>query len=92
MYMFVIFFAGRMEKRCLTKATFVNEVDELFDSFNGVTREPDQGKLLRCHVSSISKHMEYWGNAVDKVKSWTFLNKKSEGINCYNSLPKLTSM
>jgi hypothetical protein len=62
MYMFVIFFAGHMEKRCLTTATFVNEVDELFDSFNGVTRKPDHGKLLRCRVSSSSKHVEYWGS------------------------------
>jgi hypothetical protein len=25
--------------------------------------------------------MDYWRNAVDKVKTWTFLNKESEPIN-----------
>ena len=58
--------------------TFVKEVDDLFDSFIGVTRFPDHGKLLRCRLTSTSKHMEYWRSAVDKVKTWTFLNKESE--------------
>ena len=36
------------------------------------------GKLLGCRLTSTSKHMEYWRSAVDKVKTWTFLNKESE--------------
>ena len=77
-YMFVIFFSGHMDNRCLATATFVKEVADLFDSFSGVTCSPDHGKLLRCRLTSTSKHMEYWRSAVDKVKTWAFLNKESE--------------
>ena len=90
--MLLIFFSGHMDSRCLATASFVKEVDDLFNSFSGVTRCPDHGKLLRCHltstskhmeywrraVTSTSKHMEYWRSAVDKVKTWTFLNKESK--------------
>jgi len=76
--MCVIFFSGHMNNKCLATATFVKEVDDLLDSFNGVTRSPDHGKLLRCCLTSTSKHIEYWKSKVDKVKSWTFLNKEFE--------------
>ena len=76
--MFVIFFSGHMDNRCLATATFVKEADDLFDSFIGVTHSPDHGKLLRCHLTSTTKHMEYWRSAVDNIKPWTFLNKESE--------------
>ena len=76
--MFVIFFSGHIYNKCLATAMFVKDFDDLFDSFIGVTHFPDHGKLLRCHLTSTSKHMEYWRSAVDKVKTWTFLNKESE--------------
>ena len=78
--MFVIFFSGHTDNRYLATAMFVKEDDELFDSFSGVTRSPDCGKLLCCRLTSTSKHMEYWRSAADKVKTWTFHNKESEPI------------
>ena len=76
--MIVIFFSGHIYNRCLATATFVKEVDDLFDNFIGVTRSPEYGKFLRCHLTRQTKHMESWRSAVDKVKTWTFLNKESE--------------
>jgi hypothetical protein len=76
--MFVIFFSGHMGSKCLVTATFVKEVYDLFDSFIGVTRSPDHGKLLHCRLTSTIKHMEHWRSAVDKVKTWSYLNKESK--------------
>ena len=67
-----------MDNRCLVTATFVKEVDALFDNFIGVTRSPGRGKHLPCRLTRITKHMEYWSSAVNKVKSRTFLNSESE--------------
>jgi hypothetical protein len=76
-YMIVILFSGHMDNRCLATAAFVKGFDDVFNSFSGVTRSLDHGKLLHC-LSSTSKHMEYWRSAADKVKTWTSLNKESE--------------
>ena len=38
---------------------------------------PNHGKVLRCQLSSTSKHLEHWQNAASKI---TFLNKECEQI------------
>jgi hypothetical protein len=55
---------------------FAKGDDDLFDSFIGVACYPDHGKLVHCHLTS----MEYWRSAVDKVQTWTFLNKEPEEL------------
>ena len=69
-----------MDDRCVTTAVFVKGVVDLFYNFIGVMHCPYCRKLLRCHLTSTSKHMEGWRSAVDKIKSRTFLNKESEAM------------
>jgi len=48
-----------MYNRCLAKANFVKDIDDIFTSLSGVTHSPDLGKLLRSQLTSNTKHMEY---------------------------------
>jgi hypothetical protein len=51
---------------------FVEEVDHLFDSFNGGMHF-DPGKTLGCPLSDNSPHMNHWKKASMGIKSWVFL-------------------
>jgi hypothetical protein len=79
-FLMLQYYAGYMDSRCQSTAVFVKEVDSLFNSFNYVTNKRDHHKVLCCRLSSKSKHLEHWQNAIHKIKSWTFLNKEGEQI------------
>jgi len=64
----------------LSTAAFVKEIDSLFNSFSGAACNPDHGKVLHCCLNRTSKHLEHSQNAVNKIKSWTFLNNEWEQI------------
>jgi hypothetical protein len=64
----------------LATAVIVEQVDNLFDSFNGGTRV-DQGKTLRCPLSDNSPHIGNWKKASMGIKSWIFF-KNGKTILC----------
>jgi hypothetical protein len=66
------FIAGKLESRCVSLIVFVKEVDSL----SGVRCYPDCAKVFDCRLSSTSKHLKHWRNAVDKVKAWIFLSNE----------------
>ncbi|XP_023312941.1 uncharacterized protein LOC108916758 [Anoplophora glabripennis] len=48
--------------------------DKLFDSVNGNTLFPKNGKILKCAVSSSSGHVMFWREARNHLKNMYFVN------------------
>lgn len=61
-----------VEPRVVATATFIKQMDTLFDSFNGRTRNAPEGKELRCAVTEDSPHVRYWREAFSKISQLTF--------------------
>ena len=66
-----MFFAGVLSEDYLATAVFVDDIDELFDSFNSV-KHGASGKPLRSPISDKSPHIGHWTKASMGIKSWIF--------------------
>ncbi|KAI4468155.1 myb/sant-like dna-binding domain [Holotrichia oblita] len=69
-------------------ADFLLFFDKVFDSINGSTIKPQNGKLLRCAVTSSSDHMEFWNEAVRVLSTIKFLKEVTNA----DSLKMITSV
>jgi len=78
-----MFVSGNFGADYVATGVFVEEVDQLFDSFNSNMHAPLFKKLLRP-LSSDSPHMGYWDMAGIGVSSWTFLK---DGKSAFNKPP-----
>lgn len=63
-------FSGVLEQDAIGTAAFLNDVDMLFDSFNG--KSDHSGKELRSNIQENSPHLEYWSKAFQMVRNWKF--------------------
>ncbi|XP_023722385.1 uncharacterized protein LOC111872572 [Cryptotermes secundus] len=63
---------GGCSSEYMVTAVFVEEVDNLFSSFNGGT-SVGRRKTLSCPLSDNSPHIELWKKASMGIKSWIFL-------------------
>ncbi|XP_044746090.1 uncharacterized protein LOC123307735 isoform X1 [Coccinella septempunctata] len=76
-YLYSMIRNGAMQQECIATASFLMEVDTLFDSFNGNTNQ--SGKELKCNITENSPHNEYWPKALQMVKSWKFKRLSKSG-------------
>jgi hypothetical protein len=61
-------------------ADFLLFVDKLFDSVNGSSINPINGKLLRCAVKTNSPHLQFWEEALKVLNSVKCISKKKKCI------------
>jgi hypothetical protein len=61
-----------ISREYLSRATFVSEVDKLFDSFSTVKLAAPSKTLLHL-LSSNNPHIGHWTKAGVQIKSWIFL-------------------
>jgi hypothetical protein len=71
--------SGGCSSEYLATAAFVEQVDNLVDSFSGGTHV-DQGTILHCQLSNNSLHTEHWKEASIGINNWIFLKDGKPGF------------
>jgi hypothetical protein len=75
-----MFVSGNFGADCIATGVFVEEVYQLFDSFNSNKHAPPFKKFLRP-LTSDRHHMGYWDKAGIGVSSWIFLKDGKPAFN-----------
>jgi hypothetical protein len=72
---------NQMSCEALETAYFVQDLNDLFDSFNSTGIKINKcNPRLRCALTSNSCHWNFWENMKLKIKTWQFFNEKSGQI------------
>ena len=72
----VVFDVGNtLSATAIGTARFLLFFDQLFDSMNGSSVNPTNGKLLRCAVKRDSAHHVFWKEALPVLRSVKFVGK-----------------
>ncbi|XP_035209311.1 uncharacterized protein LOC118183814 [Stegodyphus dumicola] len=64
--------SGLIEASAAPTVEFIQEIDNLFDSMNGIRKNPLRGKQLHCAVTEGSEHVKFWTNMLSFIDSWVF--------------------
>ncbi|KAL1489478.1 hypothetical protein ABEB36_014366 [Hypothenemus hampei] len=81
-YIYTLTGHNEFEERVIATATFVQQVNDIFDSVNGnrLRQASDGGNLLRCRATAESGHMEFWAKALEEVQGWEFQRRTKTGL------------
>ncbi|XP_044756674.1 uncharacterized protein LOC123315151 isoform X1 [Coccinella septempunctata] len=78
-YIFSLISAGQMNPEAIGTASFIKEVDTLFDSMNGKSDDGPFGKELKGPLSVRSPHIQYWEEESQRIKKWSFIRYTKTG-------------
>lgn len=74
---------GKLPSDAVNTARFVQDMDILFDSFNGRTIRPEKGKPYRRCLSQNSRHWMLWRRMRSEIFNWTFISKDGKNQKKY---------
>jgi hypothetical protein len=63
---------GTIPAEAIHTATFINDINDLFDSMNDNLRYKFGGNSLRCSITDKSRHKLFWESMMQKISSWHF--------------------
>lgn len=69
---------GKLPSEAINTASFIHDIDCLFDSFNGTTIQPNKGKPYRRCLSKKSRHWLLWNRMLPEISNWIFESKPTQ--------------